>query len=250
MTGKYAIELDGIKAGWVWSVEGGQAIADGKYEDITITCGTGMTKAFYQWMKDSFDHKHSRKSGAIISATFDHKEMSRMEFTNARIKEIRLPALDAGSKDALKMSITLEPESTHVAPAEAGMLPKEPAANRLSSKFRLQIDGLDCSRVNKIEALTVRQLESPNLVVTLAASHHDNWRENQIVDRNDKSNLRAASLAYLDQDRKNVLMELKFDMGIYKLTPDKVEAGGEGLKAEMYCENITFMYFDYKESWA
>jgi hypothetical protein len=39
-------------------------------------------------------------------------------------------------------------------------------------------------------------------------------------------------------------------LGIFKLTPDKVESGNEQIrrvKAEMYCENITF---DYKASWA
>ena len=58
--GKYGIDLDGINAGWVSSVEGGMAssdvvveklgpdhiqrkhIAGVKYEDISVSCGTGM----------------------------------------------------------------------------------------------------------------------------------------------------------------------------------------------------------------
>src|SRR5581483_11295620 len=87
--GKYAIELDGIEAGWVSSVEGGNAssdvvvekvgadhiakkhIAGVKYEDITVNCGTGMSKGFYDWIKASFDHNYVRKDGAIITADFN-----------------------------------------------------------------------------------------------------------------------------------------------------------------------------------
>ena len=60
--GKFALELDGLFAGWVFSTEGGNATGDVvvekvgedhierkhiggvKYEDITVTCGTGMSK--------------------------------------------------------------------------------------------------------------------------------------------------------------------------------------------------------------
>jgi hypothetical protein len=61
----------GIMAGWLQSVEGGHAtsavivedasidrvqkkhLAGVKYEDITITTGTGMSKEFYDWIKDT-----------------------------------------------------------------------------------------------------------------------------------------------------------------------------------------------------
>src|SRR6266571_2407410 len=94
VAGKYGIELDGIMAGWVQSVEGGHAtsdivnekvgsdhiikkhIAGVKYEDITVNCGTGMSKGFYEWIKASFDHNYQRKHGAVITADFNYKEYS------------------------------------------------------------------------------------------------------------------------------------------------------------------------------
>src|SRR5687767_13383123 len=60
--GRYAIELDGVNAGWLNSAEGGYATADVvnervgtdriihkhlagvKYEDFTVQCGVGMSK--------------------------------------------------------------------------------------------------------------------------------------------------------------------------------------------------------------
>ena len=80
--GRFALEIDGAHAGWLHSAEGGHATSDVvtekvgadmiqkkhlagvKYEDISISCGTGMSKAFYDWIQDSFDHKASRKNGA------------------------------------------------------------------------------------------------------------------------------------------------------------------------------------------
>src|SRR5687768_13133554 len=130
--GKYAIELDGMIVGWLLGAEGGNAVAEVvteragpdliarkqiagvKYEDFTLQCGTGMSKAFYNWIKESFDHKQSRKSGAIIAADYDYKEISRHTFTNALISEIGFPALDASSKDAARMTLKLAPETTRI----------------------------------------------------------------------------------------------------------------------------------------
>src|SRR4051812_48730780 len=182
VAGKYALELDSIEAGWGTAGEGGNAsshvviekigpdhiqkkhIAGVKYEDITIQCGTGMSKGFYGWIKDSFDHKYSRKNGAVISCDYNYKEHSRLTFTNALITEIGFPALDAGSKDAAKMSIKVSPEYTRMTTSTggasvAGKYKNDQAVQKkwLPSNFRLKIDGLDCTRVNKIEAITVKQ---------------------------------------------------------------------------------------------
>ena len=77
--GKFALDLGRHSSpGWIQSVEGGHATADVvvekvgadiiqhkhiagvKYEDITVNCGTGMSKAFYEWIQASLDHKHTR----------------------------------------------------------------------------------------------------------------------------------------------------------------------------------------------
>ena len=48
-----------------------------------------------------------------------------------------------------------------------------------------------------------------------------------------------------------MLFSLTFKhLGVFKLTPDKVEAGSENIrriKAEMYCED---MAFEYRAAWA
>jgi phage tail-like protein len=297
VAGKYGIELQGITAGWVSSVEGGHAtsdvvsekvgadhivkkhIAGVKYEDISVSCGTGMSKAFYEWLKASFDHNYQRKDGAVISADFNYKELSRLNFYHALISEIGFPALDAASKDAAKMTIKISPETTRAqlnsgSSIAGGTFKNDQAIQKkwLPSNFKLVIDKVDCTRVNKIEAITVKQkiidnpvgelrdyerepahLEVPNLVITLAESHSKefyDWHEDFVIKGNNGDNMeRGGHLTYLTPDLKTELFTITFShLGIFKLTPDKSEAGSENIrriKAEMYCED---MRFEYKSS--
>jgi phage tail-like protein len=301
--GKYGFEMDSLHAGWLHSAEGGHATSDVvqeklgpdhiirkhiggvKYEDITIACGTGMSKGFYQWIKDSFDHKHTRQNGAIIAADYDYKEHSRLTFTHGLITEVGFPALDAASKDAAKMTIKISPEVTRQTVSQGGgqsiagdkySIDARVQKQWLPANFRLRIDGLEepCSRVNKIEAIVVKQkvienpvgemrdyekepayLEIPNLVITFPESHAKpfyDWHESFVIrGENGDEKEKGGTLEYLSPDLKTILFTITFKhLGIFKLTPDKVESGNEQirrLKAEMYCEDLSF---DYKSAWA
>jgi phage tail-like protein len=300
VAGKFAIDMGGNFAGWVQSVEGGQASADVvsekmgpdqivrkhiagvKYEDISLTCGTGMSKAFYKWIKDSFDHNYSRKDGAIIAADYNAKEVSRMSFYHALISEIGFPALDAASKDAAKLSLKFHPETTRTTTSFAGgsaitgTFDAKVQKKWMPSNFRLSIDGLSdaCSRVSKIEALVIKQknvehsvgqmrdyeqepasLEIPNLVITFPESHADDfykWHEDFVIKgENGSDKEKGGTLEYLTPNLQETLFTLTFQhLGIFKLTPDKVEAGSENIrrvKAEMYCEELIL---DIKSAWA
>ena len=209
--GRVAVELGGTSAGMVTSAEGGTASADVvteklgpggivrkhlagvKYDDITITCGTGMTSAFYAWIADTLNRNYSRKDGAIVAGDFDFKEVWRLSFHNALVSEVVFPGLDAGSKAAASLALVLTPEYTRRQPGTGVRLASASGGSRKqwhASTFRLQIDGLDCSRVNRVDAISIRQtvpqdalgelrdyvkepayLEIPNLVVTMPESH-------------------------------------------------------------------------------
>jgi hypothetical protein len=294
--GHFALDVDGVSAGWIQSAEGGQATADVvveklsvdhiakkhlagvKYEDISVNFGTGMSKAFYEWIKASFDLKHVRKNGAIIRCNYDYKEQGRMTWFNGLISEVGFPALDAASKEAAKMSLKISPEYTRTSIQEGAAVAaskysigKGEQKKWLPANFRLKIDGLDkaCTRINKIEALVLKQkvvenpcgelrdyekepanLEVPNLVITCAESHADQlykWHEDFVIKGNNGEGAeKGGSLEYLTPDLKTTLFTLTFhNLGIFKLTPEKAEAHSENIarvKAEMYCEKIEFNY--------
>ena len=287
---KFAIELDGLFAGWVYSTEGGDATADVvvetlgedhiqrkhiggvKYEDITVTCGTGMSKAFYEWIKGSFDLKPTRKNGAIMAADFNAMEMSRLSFSNALITEIGFPALDAASKDAAKMTLKFSPEYTRLSFGGGGILQGQSAKQQkkwLTSNFKLEIGGLDTTRVNKIEALVIKQkvvenavgeqrdyqkepanLEVPNLVITFPESHATGfyqWHEDFVIKGNNgQEQEKNGALNFLSPTLQESFFTLSFGhLGIFKLAPETAQTTGDTirrLKAEMYCEEIKFDY--------
>ena len=299
--GKYGFEVDGIMAGWLHSVDGGGAVSDVvteklgpdpiarkhiagvKYEDITVTCGTGMSKGFYEWLDASFLNKHMRKNGAIIASNYDFKEQSRLTFFNALVTEIGMPALDAASKDAAKMTVKLDPELTRqsYSPGGASLAGKYAAKGEVQknwspANFRLKIDGLDipCAKVNKIEALVVKQkttedpvgeqrdyqkvptsVETPNLEITLPESSIDDfhaWHEDFVIKGNNGQQFeKTGSLEYLSPNLQKVLFKLDFfNLGIFKMAIEKVESHSDNVrrvKVSMYCEQIKF---GFQDSWA
>jgi phage tail-like protein len=294
--GKYGLDIDGLNAGWIKEVEGGNATADVvtekmgtdhlarkhlanvRYEEISFKCGTGMTKAIYEWIKTGFNQTSNamgRKNGAIIYADYDAVEIARLTFQHGMLSEYTMPALDAGSKDAALMTIKIQPEITRktMAPGSKLVFQGDSAKQKmwLPSNFRLRIDGCEqaCMRVNKIDALTVKQkvvedavgerrdyervavaVEVPNLVVTLSEADADpfyKWHEDFVIKGlcgQDKE--KGGTLEYLAPDTSTVLFTLNFrHLGIFKISTDKGEAGNEGIrrvKVEMYCEDIEFGY--------
>ena len=292
VAGKYMFRMEGLDAGWVNSVEGGHGTAEVvveklgadvhqrkhlgplKYEDISVVCGTGMSKAFYQWLQNSFEKKYSRQKGSIVAADYNFEAISEIEFHEALITEFGMPALDAASKDPAKMTVKFSPEYTRFkkgsgkinAPTKA-----EVQKRWLPSNFRITINGLEdaCKKVNKIEALVMKQkvvddvsgetrdylkmpahLETPNVVFTVAESHAEavyQWHEDFVIKGNcEQKAEKSGSIVYLTPDLKTELFTVELiNLGIFKLTPDKAEAGNEQirrLKVEMYCEEMKFKY--------
>jgi phage tail-like protein len=292
VSGRYALELDGTVVGFLSSAEGGNPvgevvteqlgtdmvarkhIAGVKYEDITVSFGTGMSSRLYDWIRGALEGNYSRKSGSIIYLDYNNRELSRMTFSGALLSEVTLPALDASSKDAAKMTIKFQPEFTRQVQGDGGILrlPGQFAQKKwLPANFRLRIDGLDSamSRVNKIEAITIKQkiiqdgigegrdyvnepggLEVPNLVFTTTEAYSQSltsWRDDFVIrGNNGEDQEKTGTLEYLTPDLKNVLFSLTFhNLGIFRLTPDKLESGSpqvRRVKAELYMERVEFDY--------
>lgn len=286
-TSRYSLDLDGAPAGKVDTYTGGYATSDVveektgadmiarkhlagvKYEEITIQCGAGLSKTFYAWLSDTLDLKHSRKDGAVITADYSGKETTRLNFFHALVTEIGFPALDASSKDAAKLTVKFSPEYTRTAAgsgAAGARIDMQKQKKWLPSNFRLKIDGIDCTRVNKIAPLVLEQkvvadtvgetrdyqqvpalLEIPDLVVTFPESNAADfaaWHHDFVVQGNNGQNFeKNGTLELLASDSKTVLFTIGlFNLGIYKLAPEPAAAGSDSIRrltAAMYCERMT-----------
>jgi hypothetical protein len=287
----FSIELDGASAGWIKGVSGGipsadiviekigadhiakKHIANVKYEDISVNCSIGMSKGFYEWVKASFDKAAVHRNGSVVGNTNGLKQKSSGDFTNALISEFTVPALDASSKDAAKMTIKFRPESTTVRQRQGKSTLPAPGQN-LHGNWKLEIDGIDTRRVSSIDSFTIKQgfaenqtgggrgfqleptsLEIPNLAVYMppdATQGWIDWFQDFVIKGNsgdDKE--RGGSLIFFDTGGAEVARIGLSHLGVFKVTPEKVESGGEAIrrvKAEMYCEDMSFKFGD--ATWA
>jgi len=199
--GHYSIELDHTHAGWVKSVEGGDAVGEVvsekmgadklirkhlatlKYNEISFKFGSGMGQKVWEWIKNSWhanDVKNVRQDGAMIMYNYQLEEMSRLTWHHGIITEFGLPAFDAKAKDSCDFTCKFQPEYTRQTikkGSKLGNIPNGSAQQKkwLTSNFRLRIDGLDdaCKHTLKVDALTIKQKTTENAI----GEHRDYQRE-------------------------------------------------------------------------
>src|SRR5947209_16912998 len=154
-----------------------------------------------------------------------------MEWSNALISEVGFPACDAAWKDAAKMTIKFSPETTRMSARTGASAGGVYSGGRnaqvqkkwLPANFRLQIAGLEaaCTRVNKIEAIVVKQVASAgaprwqvsNLVVTLPERDADlftKWHEESVKGGACAGKETGGTLASIPPDLKEHVSTMTF----------------------------------------
>ncbi len=284
----FALELDGQFIDFLKSTEGGFPKADviqepvgpnyivkkhigqPKYQDIAIQSDPAMPKPLFDWIASTLTMSHIRKNGAIITADYNRVIQSRLQFNNALITEIGFPACDAALKEAAYLTIKFAPEFTTPSAGKGSLAAAVGTKSKawLPTNFRLTIPGLDCSKVSKIEALTVKQtivqdsvgqvrdyqkepgkLEFPNLVISLAENSAGTfyaWFQDMVIKGNaGETNEKAGTLELLDPTLTSTLLTIYFNhLGIFGFSPEKSDANVDAVrrvKVEMYCEQITLV---------
>jgi hypothetical protein len=277
--------LDGKEAGFVKSVDGGAVTAEvinepsgpsffvkkhigaPKYEEFMLQFGFSMSRAIYDWIAASWKGDSSRKSGAIVACDYQYVVKSEREFLNALLTEVTIPAMDGASKDACYLTIRVKPESVRSKKGSGqkiGQVAKPEQKVWLPSNFRLEISGLDCKFVTKIDSFTVKQtfasgigvgrdfevqpgkLEFPNLSITLSEAHAQSWIDwhNDFVIRgkNSEENEKSGSLIFLSPDVSTELGRVNFhNLGIFRLSSESAQADQiASVTAELYCDRMEF----------
>ena len=282
--GNFAFQLDGVQCGFLKSVDGGDITAEviseatgpsafvkkhigqPKYEDFAIQAGLSMGKQFYDWIAASWNMKYQRKNGAVTSTDFKLTPVSERQFFNALITEVTIPALDGASKEPAYITVKFAPEMIRNAKptGTVGKVTAEKQKAFVPANFRVEIDGLDCTKVSKVESFTVKQtvatddigdardhlkepgkLEFPNLKITLAESTAKTWNtwfEDFVINgNNDESKEKSGALVLLSPDRKQELARITLhNLGIFALRRRAVanDEAVQRVTAELYCERM------------
>lgn len=285
--GQFVLELDGAQAGVLRSVEGGEAVGDVvttsgstgafankhvstvKYSEFVIEAGTGMEAAFYDWITSFWDSKAARKSGAVLAVDYSSQVVARREFRDALLTETTLPALDAASKDPAFLTVRFVPEQVRMSKG-GGSVPSMTTAKAQRpwtvSNFRLEIAGLDCSHVRKIESFSVKQkvagnavgeerlvqkepgaLTVSNLVVTIPemfADTWDAWAQGFLVEgKSDDSQEKVGDLVLLGSDGQSEIARIHlFGLGLMKVAHESPDSANQvrTVVATVYCERAAF----------
>ena len=292
----FALELDGKKdVGLFRSIEGGGVKADvmtyqnganydkwrslgkPKFEDIKVQVGMAMSQPFYAWIEKFFLGIADRKNGAIVAADFYYNERARREFTNAMIKELTFPTLNATDTKAAYMSVALAVEDIVFKAGGGAKLQQNGGmkAQKLwtACNFRFSLDGFEqaCKRVTKIDSFTIKQnvleyhqggfraptktpsaIDFPNISFYVPEADAEPFlkrftqRASAIkTEPRGHTDQKAGMIQTFDQE-KNALFTLEFfEADILNVQPDKSDASSEEIKQvkiDLFTEKMKFSY--------
>ncbi|GAC1657850.1 MAG: hypothetical protein NVS4B3_24780 [Gemmatimonadaceae bacterium] len=195
-------------------------------------------------------------SGQLIRTDYDFKPQMELDFVNAVVTSVEIPALDIATTTMAEGKIWLRPETTrHHRAGNIGALGTTTRGLQkkwMPANFRLRIDGLDeaCKHVNKIDALTInpKGVEAPlglqrsiagkpptpdgspftfTLPQTYAQSFYQ-WIQAAATGSPDSRQRRTAEVQLLSSDGQTVLLTLKgTGARVSAVTAAPLKAGSE-----------------------
>lgn len=230
------------------------------YENWTLPVGLIMSKELFEWLVASWGPHPPEKDGAVLGLDHELAVKTQAGFTASLITETSFPTLDAASKEIGHVTIRVQPAAIQLM-AGSGKVSLYGVKQKLwcLSNFRLEIEGLDCTHVSRIESFTVwreveidsqeagppnlvpGRIEFPNLRITLAQAWAEtwyDWHKQFVVDgHNDEGFERAGALSFLSTDLKAELSRIELHhLGIVRLAP--AEDQPMLVTAELYCEEM------------
>ncbi len=272
---KYFLILDTIKSGYLWNADGGVVSADAIpepggpsyyskkhpgsiiYEPLILQPVFPLAQSVSQWISDSWSGKSTSHNGDVFYLDYTLTNKEQTKFTNALLTETTIPECGGSNKDTGYISMTIAPGTAlPVTPesVEAWIKAYNVGSVKtwISNNFKLTIDGLDCTKVSKIDSFTVKQtgsskVEFPNLKITLAYVTSQSWRDWHkdfiINGSNGESKEKNGTLILYGKSLTDEYARIEFyNLGILNVRASTTK-GSDQIKritAELYCERMVF----------
>jgi len=130
--------------------------------EFQIELGMGPIPVSLRDLMSSFITGQSvKKSGSFIAADINKNVNSKIEFKNALVSEISFPGMDAKSMNPpMTISLKFKPEEINFKnETEKTTQPAKPDNKKqwMPSNFKIEIGGLPCEKINKIESFKITQ---------------------------------------------------------------------------------------------
>jgi hypothetical protein len=225
-----------------------------RYEPIAIAASSRRARPLFDWITTAWQGTLAQKNGAVIRVDVNGRPQAKREFVRAILVETTVPMLDGASNTPADFTVRLAPERTRDVTPPPTLPPTSPStpgkdAPFLSANFRLNIVGLDCTRVSKIDSFTVKHNltpatgvpEFPNLRIELSAISAGTWRtwfQSFVIDgHSGATDEKSGSLSFLNANLTTVLATINFhNLGIFRL--ENAPADPSRVVAELYCERM------------
>ena len=284
----YLFSVGGANQGLLKSVDGGAISAavvvepvgsDGierkhvgqpKYENLTLEIRFPLPQIVDTWIMDSWAGRSARYDCIVTALDQQLQAKSARQFLKSRITATAIPACDSTNFRASSgyLAVSVVPEAVQ---SVQGTTPDPSYSFHqiawLPSKFKLEIDGLDCTKVTRIDPFTVKQEDItddigdardaqkqtgqqvfPNLRITIEASNAQTWQawfdDFVIAGNNGDSMEKSGTLTFLDANGPAQLLQIKFEhLGIFRLVPTKPDLNepSDCLIADLYCERMIWI---------
>ena len=226
-------------------------------EPIVLSLDLSLNKVVYDWIAEFWQGIFKPRSGSVISVDQNNQAKSELVFEHATITGTTVPELDAESKTPSRLTVRLNAEKTIRGPASGSVIGHgRPSKLWLPANFRLDIEGLDTTRVSKIEPLTAvadeGAIDFGDLRMLLPADRAESWsswHKSFVVDGIGDEN--SGTLAFLTADLKTELGSVTLrGLGIHRLTrepaPERADRTAR-LTAELYCERMDLVVAGSRE---
>ena len=222
----------------------------------------GLTSAgLLDWVATSWTAAPTSRDGALLACAFDGTVVLEQSFDDALVVETVVPPLDAASKSqaAIVVRFLAQASATTQNPGGKMAIPLVKNAFKLwlASNFSLAIDGLDCTKVSRIDGFTVRRsittgqppgdepIDFPDLRIHLSAISAASWlawHQSFVVDGDDAAgNERNGTINLLAPDLQTQLARIELGgLGIHRLQLETDVASGQVARyvADLYCESM------------
>src|SRR5262249_25578411 len=136
-----------------------------RFEPIAIAASSRRALPLFDWITTAWQGTLAQKNGAVIRANATGTPQAKPQVVQATLLETIVPMLDGASRDPADFTVRLAPERTRDVTPPTSLPPVGPPtpgdATFMSANFRLNIVGLDCTRVSKIDSFTVKHNLTP-----------------------------------------------------------------------------------------
>ena len=240
-------------------------------DDLQVEFGMAMSSSLFDWIAGSWGPNPPSRDGALLGCDSQYTIRSERGFDAALIAETSFPLLDAASKTTGYLGIRLTPRSVvpvmNPAGTKLNMGPGVKQKLWLTSNFRLDIDGINTSKVSRIAPFAVRRtietvmsggattlqagmIQFPSLRITISMVGADSWvdwyDDFVLNGNNGPATERDGSISFLAPNLSDELARVDLKgLGIYRLTMDKDEDAPADqiarLTAHVYCEQMVLV---------